>query len=218
MDNPQLWGVIGILGALLMGISDMLLLGSPAGTWEYYRQDLARGSMRRVARWRLYAGSGLGVAVAPLQLAGVWFVFLGLQPAGSRYALPVLLTFAYTVITAVGIHAIFALMGEGLQAQEQVSEQSRPVLERMDGRFVRFWLVLLAVSGLSLVLGSAWFAYAVFTQPTLFPAWVAFANPALLFAALFAFSFLLPRPLSGYLSPAIYNWMWLVFFMVVTWV
>jgi len=130
MEYPLWLGLIGIAGTVLMGVSDVLLLGRPSSAWAYYRHDLARGSMRDVARWRLYAGSGLGVAVAPLQLAGVWLVYQRLLPAGDRYALPVLLTFAYTVITAVGIHAIFALMGEGLQAQERVSAESRPVLAR----------------------------------------------------------------------------------------
>lgn len=199
-----------------MGASDMLLLAVPGRAIDYYRRDLARGSMRQVATWRLYAGSALGVAVAPLQLGGVWLAYLGLQPAGLSYALPVLLTFAYTVIVAVGIHAIFALMGDGLRAQEQVSQASRPVLEAQDRRFVRFWTILLVLSGLPLVLGSTLFAYTLFTQPTHFPAWVAFTNPALLIAVVFLLTFFIPGPLAGYLSPAIYNWMWLMFFGIIT--
>lgn len=216
MTTPFLFGLIGIAGAILMAAGDILLLGTPAGALAYYRRDLARGSMRQVPRWRLYAGSALGVAVAPMQLGGAWLVYLGLQPAGPRFALPVLISFGYTIVTAIGTHAIFPLMGEGLQAQEQVSQASRPVLAAQDRRFVRFWFILLALSGLPLLLGSAWFAYALLTQPTAFPAWVAFANPALLFAAIFLLTLLIPRPLAGYLSPAIYNWMWLLFFVIIT--
>jgi len=215
MNSPVWFGLIGLVGAILMGASDILMLGAPAGARDFYRRDMARGSMREIARWRLYVGSSLGVVVAPLQLGGVWLVYLGLQPAGPRFALPVLLTFSYTIITAVAIHAIFALMGEGLQAQEQVSRVSRPVLETQDRRFVHFWFVLLAVSSLALILGSAWFAYTLLTQPTAFPTWVAWTNPALLFTAIFLLTFFIPSPLAGYASPAIYNWMWLLFFAII---
>lgn len=216
MVTPFLFGLIGIAGAILMATGDILLLGIPSGALDYYRDELARGSMRLVSRWRLYAGSVLGVAAAPLQLGGVWLVYLGLRNTGARIALPVLLTFGYTVITAIGVHTIFPLMGEGLQAQERVSEVSRQVLADQDRRFVRFWFVLMAISGLPLVLGSAWFAYGTLTQPTDFPSWVAFTNPAVLFAAVFLITLLIPRPIAGYISPAIYNWMWLLFFGITT--
>lgn len=216
MNNLLAAGLLGMVGALVMAVSDGLLLGTARSGWAYYRDRLGRGSMGQVAVWRLYVGSGLGVLAAPLQLSGVWQVYVALRPAGEGLARPVAFTFAYAIILGIAIHATFALMGRVLQAQAQVGEGDRPLLAQIDRQFERFWLLLLGVAALSLVVGSGFFVAAVAGGQTLYPGWMAWLTPAGLFLLVMGVTAILPRPGGGYLAPAVYNLALLLFFLLST--
>lgn len=226
----HIYGLIGILGASIYVIGDVLLLAPAVGRirsntaahidfhsmpeWRA-RAKLLHGLML-LPQQRLMWGGWLGVLAAPLTLAGVWQVYQGLQPAGPLLALPPAILWTYTTVVGAFVHGSFIHLGEIVQlanaAQDDTRRLALDVLARQRKLFQVGYAILLACS----IAAAIWYAIAIAAGLTLFPAWMAVVNPVTATIAWLAIKRLLPAGAASYTDGAGFNIAYIVFFSFAT--
>ncbi len=204
----RLTGVLGALGALIVGAGEFIMQFSPQGGYE----AADYGYFARVSMARLTLGHFLGVLAAPLYLAGYVHVFLALRPAPSWLRWSVLLLGIYAFVIgdvwlgsriylALLVHAgTEAVLPDGLLAL--AAAHNEPLIQ-----VVR---VVIAVVSLLLVT-------AVASGRSLYPRWMAACSPIVWLLLVFVSYRLFPA-IGVYLLPTAMNVAHLVFFTLSLWV
>ena len=194
-----LTGILGALGALIVGVAELALHFTPSGEYSAnYRFFLD------VPRSRLIFGHFFSVHTIPLYFLGYWHLFHMLKPAHLwlRSAIFALGVFAFAVGNAwIGSRSYLALI---IQARESVPEENQDLLNTLllDASF--FNESLLTVVRISIALISITFFVLVMRGRTSYPRWLAVFNPILLVLLCFLIYFLAPS-IGGYLMPAAMN-------------
>jgi hypothetical protein len=202
----SLAGVLALAGAVLYALGDVLMLAWKVGpvrgdvreeTFAALPELQSRAAMfaglARIPERRLVAGGMAGVFAAPLSLAGLWLLYQGLAPAGAWLALPPVLLFGYGTVIGPFLHGSFIFVGDSARRLTAATPGEQALLASLIARWrallIRGFLVLFALA----LLASVWFSVAVATGVTVFPLWMAAANPATLFAAWMLGRRLLPQ-------------------------
>src|SRR5262249_24285628 len=81
-------GLLGLVAALGMGASDLLMLARPVSVQEFVRLGL--GNLALIPEGRLTVAAVLGVVFSALYVPGFWSVAQATGPAGQRPAFVVL--------------------------------------------------------------------------------------------------------------------------------
>jgi hypothetical protein len=214
-------GVAGVAAALAWTIGDALLLGNRAATAaDFPHLETHIGAdivdAGRVFLFsstpRLAWGALVAVFTTPLYLAGVWHLYLATESGGRRWAVPPfwLLVTGYSI--APFVHGSFFYVAEVLKTIPEVDAASQLALVELAKR-VTGWLVLAyAVLAVPIAAGFAWLTAAIALGKTLYPRWVAFANPLVCMFAASWVDRVLPDPLSMWLSGAGLNLGMVAFF------
>ena len=217
MENDLLLcGILAILGSLGVAAGDAFLLGTPVSGKTFRERRLE--TLLHVSPRKMLIGHTLGVLVLPVVFFGVYQVYRGLEPAGLAYALPPVLILGYGLVVGAAAHACFAFLGGAMHFHEKVGENGAEAAEALVAAHKRLLYPLFGAFLAALIIGSFWFSYVVWSQPTLYPRWIAFTNP---FVLIIVFSLLesqLPSPLGGYIRPANANISFAVFFALSTFV
>ncbi|MDZ4115415.1 MAG: DUF6796 family protein [Xanthomonadaceae bacterium] len=199
-----LTGVLGALGALLVGIGEFMMQFSPAGGYE----AADYGYFAQVPAWRLSFGHFLGALAAPLYLAGYVHVYLAMRPAPMWLRNTVLLLGIYGFVigdvwlgSRVYLGLIVQAQAGGLDATAllaQAAAHNEPLIQ-----------VVRVVIGLASLL----FVGAVLSRRTLYPRWMAAFSPIALLAAVFVSYATIPA-IGVYLLPTAMNIAHFTFFML----
>ncbi len=215
-------GLLAIVGALIYAIGDVLLLASKANLADYpnlqaYTKLLSGAEKMVVLPWRrLIWGGLLGVFATLLVLPGFWLVFQGLLPAGPWLALPLVLFFVGASVIGAFVHGSFIYLGEYVQALNQVSAESQPVVARMFSHHRTIMAITYGFVAACVLVASIWYSSLVALGKTIFPAWMAAINPITVILAWLLIKRILPARVRDVTEGAGFNIGYLVFFISVT--
>ncbi|MEM0997790.1 MAG: DUF6796 family protein [Bacteroidota bacterium] len=191
-------GMAALLGALVSMVADTLLLYNPEG--GYFAGDYA--FLADFSRERLLWGHYLGILALPLHAAGIYLIYLILQPAGRKIALGAAVLGIYLVFPGVAYHAnVYPLALAGRFGPGAVAEMV-PFSEPLGLLFAGSFLLLMA--GLTVL---------IFRGKTLLPRWVGFLTPALTYPV-WALLIAVAPPLGHLLAPMGFNLSMAIFFAV----
>ena len=192
----RLAGIVGIITAVALSLSDISLLYSPAGGYE------SDAMLLTIPKWRLLLGHYLGVLMMPFFLIAIWHLYEGIRPAGAWLSIPVAALLGYVAAAGGGFHGSIAGLALILQARVGTSPETQAVLTRLLADAHLFVEPLQAVVFLAGFTGSLWLGTAILSGRTAYPRWFMLANPVLVHAILFASYLLTPNPVSTLLLPA----------------
>lgn len=192
----------GIIGSLLVGISDVLGAGQVRPMPFYWRQPWMY--FAGLPRWRMRACLAGSLAL-PLASAGYVVVFAMLAPAGILAASAAVLPMAYFMLLGTSIHTQISLLGELADCVNQRT-WPLPTSELVDDYRTRSLQHLRLITSPALVayaIGSTCFSMTVWFSVTRYPAWMGLFNPFLLTLGLRRlFVYLPPNPF-GWIRPAV---------------
>ena len=218
----RLAGIVAVIGAAVLAISDMLMLAATIDIADYPKLQayvdfmFDAEVMVAIPYRRLVWGGLLGVLALPAFLAGVWHVHQGLKSAGRRLSMPPTLLFAYAFILSPFIHGSFIYLGEYVHALNTVDTASQAVVVGMVTRLRSMLIVAYGVALIFILIGSIWFSVAVASRKTLFPRWMALANPVLIDVGVVLVCLILPKSITLYIWPAGLSITFLIFFALTT--
>ena len=182
-------GIIGMTAALLGCLADVLLLFVPNGGYENWDYRF----FHQISSKRLLWGHYLGVLLIPFELAGLYVVGYGLQPAGKKWLYALGAAILYVMIIGVAYHGMLALYASALHLgtgvlDAAIAQQIGEGVKQMSAFFEPLgFLMFLVFAPLSLC-----FFYLVWAKKTHFPRWVALVNPLIVYAVITLIYLLFP--------------------------
>lgn len=196
-------GLLGALGALIVGSGEFLMQFSAQGGYE--AADYAY--FARVSMARLRLGHFLGALAAPLYLAGYAHIFLALRPAPAWLRWSVLLLGVYGFVIGdvwLGSRIYLALL---VHAGADASSSLSGLLTQA----AAFNEPLIQVVRVAIALASVLFGAAVLSGRSLYPRWIAACNPIVWLALVFLSYRFIPS-IGVYLLPTAMNVAHFIFF------
>jgi len=218
----RITGSLAILGAILYGTGDVLLLSSKVSLNEYPKlkpyAKLLSDAERMVALSpnRMIWGALLGVFTTPLVLPGFWQIYHGLEGANESLVLTTALLFGIASVIGTFVHGTFYFMGEYIQALNKVDENSQGVIVDMIVRHRKVLIITYAPVLILVIIASILFSVAVGTGKTHFPTWMAAINPVTMTIAWLLLKRILPQVIRDAAEGAGFNIAYLVFFLCTT--
>lgn len=226
MEQPTLLlritGLLGIIGAILYAIGDVLLLASKISLDDYPKlkpfTKLLSDSEKMVALSpnRMIWGALLGVFSTPFVLAGFWQIYHGLLGANEAIVLTTVLLFGIATTIGAFVHGTFYYMGEYVQALNNVDESSQGVIADMIARHRKVLILTYAPLLLFIIIASILFSIMVGMGATRFPAWIAAINPVTMTIAWLLLKRVLPQFIRDATEGAGFNIAYFVFFLCTT--
>jgi hypothetical protein len=217
-------GIAGIAGSVGYLIGDVLLLGNSATPAQFPHlatyvdnRVIQRGTMFLASSTeRLAAGGLAGVFSTPLYLAGAWHIFEASKPGGTRWSLPPFLLLVTAFSIAPFVHGSFFYLAEILKTVDHVDPSAQPVIVALAMRAMVWLFVAYGVLAVLASVGFIWLTVAIARGKTLYPRWVALANPLVCLLAGVLIERVLPQPFKLLLAGAGLSVGMLVFFALST--
>ena len=176
-------GIIGLLGAVLVGIGEFLLHYDPLARFSESGYDF----MLAASNSRQSLGHFIGVLGAPLYVMGCWHIYLMLKPAGRKLAFAAFLIGSYGFMIGADWISSRASIGAIVHLQESgVSLQSLVELYQL-----RYENLLTVIRITTLVL-SVIIVYLVLTGKTYYRKFMAVFNPLVLLLLNFVIYLIVP--------------------------
>lgn len=199
-DLRVLAGVVAVLGTVLGMVGDYCLLYNPDG--GYLTGDYA--FLRSIPNERLLWGHYLGIFAIPLEAAGIYLIYLALQPLGRTVSIASAALGIYLIFPGVAYHASVYPMADAVRAGGSWVEQFRPFNEPLGLVFAAAFLVLM-------IPVTWWIA----RGKTTLPRWLAVLSPLLTYVLWTGLLFI--WPLAGnFLAPLGFNLSMGIFFTALT--
>ena len=194
-------GSVAVLCCVLVGVSDMLLLGQPVGgtlASELAIHELCAGK----ELWHVLSGT-TGALLIPLAGLGCWMLTAGLRPFSAAYRAITGWALGALFVVGPSVHALFGGAGIAIVSTRgpdgEVPHSVITAAEAIHGQLIGP-AFLLALGGL--LLGSVLFSGAVATGRTLYPRSMALLCPLVLVLGASFGTRLVPGPVGGYLFVA----------------
>ena len=207
----RLAGILAITGALLCAVSDLLLMCGPISG-----EEVSLALLASIPYESTLIGAILGVAVIPLWLFVLIPLYDALKPAGKKFAIPVVLLFAYNMVASTVYHGAYAFYGASYHALAEAEGDMLIVLTEMMDRFMAFRSGLLYITMIPLILGSIWFIIAVLFRTTHYKRWMVIFTPFPLMLPLLFLIRQLPAPIGGFIIPPAGSVLYMIFFALIT--
>lgn len=206
-------GIVGALGALIVGIGEFTFQFSPRGGYEgmdyLYFLDVSQS--------RLTLGHFLGVLTAPLYLVGYWHIAQMLRPAGRWLAASVFGLGIYAFIIGdvwLGGRVNLALT---VKAREAAPDAVRTLFSDLLSDISSHNEPLINIVRVLVLIISILMIYGIITGKSRYPRWIVIFTPIVLLVQIFALYVIAPG-VGVYLLPAAMNVSHLIFFALSTWV
>jgi hypothetical protein len=200
-STNRLCGTLGLVAALGMGASDLLMLARPVSGQEFVK--LGIGNLALLPEGRLIAGAVLGVVFSTLYVPGFWHVEQAIAPAGQRPAFVMFCLLCGTITFGAAFHAAHGFIGISLQAAGSVPDGVPASCVTAPFEALISWLS--SLGALVLLVGSTLFVLLVATGRSQYPRGFAACSPFVLVLAFAALGWLAPAPVGGYLWPVCFN-------------
>lgn len=197
-------GIIGIIGATLMFVGDMLLYYTlePIASFEEEIIPI----MGKISFTRLKIGGLLGPLCASMYLVGYYQVYLAIKAKFKKMAMTVFTLLGIAIIFGGAFHSHFPHMGF-------VSHfDYKDALKVIQEYTITTYFVTIILN----LLGYVLLAYLVLTKKTYYPKWIVLCSPLVLiwFSDLVQ---LLPQPFKIFIAGGWSNITAIIFFAVSTW-
>jgi hypothetical protein len=200
-------GLIGLLGALLFFVGDMLFYGH-LGPGDRFASGMLL-TVQQASVERLFAGGLLGPLAACLCIVGFWHVYLNVQPRSQSLGRLMFGSFCVLMVAGSAIHALWTARG---LAMKFCSGQPAPCASVLDA-IREYWTLAYDLGAIPGYLGAVLLAYLVLSKKTWYPRWTFIANPAV-WVLLSPFVAAVPAPLGAILVGGSTNLSIAVFFLV----
>ena len=222
MNTIQITGLLGLLGAFVYAIGDVLLLAGKTDIEKYPKlkpfQKLLSDAEKMVnfSAERMMWGALIGVFATPLILAGFWQVYQGL--AGGNMILRMIIIILFGIASVIGtfVHGSFFYMGEYVKALNSVSEESQQVITEMISRHRKVMIITYAPLLILIVIASILFSIIVGSGGTRFPTWMIAVNPVTLTILWLFLKRILPGFIKDITEGAGFNIAYFAFFLFTT--
>lgn len=182
MNNLKLTGILGLIGAVMVGIGEFLLHynanGYSGANYSFFVS---------ISDNRLIIGHFLAVFYVPFYIAGYWHFYLAVKNGSRALAMGILVLGVFAFVIGGMWIASRGMLGF-IAKSYAAGETSLSLLDK----YKLLMETLVQVLRLIVVLISILFVAAILKGKTLYPRWMAFFNPALILAIVFALFFLLP--------------------------
>jgi hypothetical protein len=142
-------GFVAVLGACVGMVGDYCLLYTPGG--GYMDGDYA--FMRDIPNARLIWGHYLGILAIPLEAAGLFIVWVSLQPMGKKAALGSVLAGLYILFCGVAYHGGVYPLADAVRMGGGQMEAFRPFNEPLGLAFAAAFFILVAIYTVVIVRG-----------------------------------------------------------------
>jgi hypothetical protein len=203
-------GIAGIVGSAGYLMGDVLLLGNSAtpaqfphlATFADNRLIQRSGMFLASSTARLAAGGLAGVFSTPLYLAGIWHIFAASRPGGTRWSLPPFLLLVAAFSIAPFVHGSFFYVAEILKTVADVAPSAQPALVALATRAALCLFIAYGVLAVLALVGFAWLTVAIARRRTLYPRWMALANPLVCMLGGAVIDRVLPHPFKLLLAGA----------------
>jgi hypothetical protein len=203
-------GLIGIIGALITVISDLVLIGKPTDALLFFK--LGTESMAGLSEWRITLGTFLGVCALPFQIAGLIVVYYGLRPAGKVVSLIVVIIAAHALSMGVAFHGAYAFIGSGWRLYYQMNTHNKIVIDLIS-KFEFYWRIIITIMLSELTTFSILFAFIILKRKTLYPKWMSILNPLCVSLFIFPLVYIIPAPVGGFIASTYLNLCTILFFV-----
>lgn len=205
------FGILGVVGSLLLLLSDWVLLGAPTSGREFGVRWLE--ILSTMPRWRLTVGGLAGPIGACFYAAGFWHVYLGLRPANRLLSFACFVAQSSSFVSLAAFHAAFPFAAH-LKTINDVAGEN-PIVRDSYGAAMEY-LGNMYYTGLALgLVGALLLIGLLLAGRTRYPRWFVLVNPSFLWVACFAFRYV-PAPLGGPLFIGAGNIAHLIFFILST--
>ncbi len=138
----------------------------------------------------------------PLYLAGIWHIFEASRPGGTRWSLPPFLLLVTAFSIAPFVHGSFFFVAEILKTVDHADPSSQPMLVALATRATLYLFIAYGVLAVLALVGFVWLTVAIARRRTLYPRWVALANPLVCILAAAVIERVLPQPFKTLLAGA----------------
>lgn len=203
----------GIIGAIITGISDVILLGRPVSALSFF--TLGTESMADIDEWRIAAGVFIGIFTLPFQVLGLVSVYFGIRNAGKFLSFIVLSVFTHAMFISVAFHMGYAFIASGWKLYYRLGAENAIAAEIRD-RFDFYWILMLSIMLAEMLIGSMLFVFIILRKKSLYSNWMVLLNPIFIFALMFLCIIIIPAPIGGFIAPAYLNLSMLTFIILST--
>jgi hypothetical protein len=194
MNNLKLTGILGLIGAVMVGIAEFLL---------HYNTNGYNGAnysfFVSIADNRLIIGHFIVVFFVPFYIAGYWHFYLAVRNGSQPLALAVLIAGVFAFVIGgmwIGSRGMLGFIAKSYAAGEtslSLLDKYRLLMETL----VQILRVIVIVISILMVT-------AILKGKTLYPKWMVFFNPALVLAVVFIVFFLTPS-VGKFIAPTAMN-------------
>jgi hypothetical protein len=199
-DHTVFWirvaGLVAVLGACIGMVGDYCLLYAPAG--GYMAGDYA--FLRDIPNSRLIWGHYLGILAIPLEAAGLYLIWLVLQPMGKKIANASVIAGLYIMFAGVAYHGTVYPIADALRIGAGQMEAFRPFNEPLGLGFALAFFIL--ISALTVT---------IFRGKTTLPKWMAALSPLFSYGLVLVLYVAVP-PIGNFLAPMGFNLSMAIFF------
>lgn len=198
-------GVIGVLGAILMYVGDMLLYYTPKEINNFEEEIIP--IMGKVSFTRLTIGGLLGPLCAAMYLVGYYQIYLAIKPTHKKMAMLVFALLGVAIFFGGTFHAHFASMGFASHFNQSA------VLGKIQTYAITTYFVMLLLNLVGFIL----LVYLILFKKTPYPKWIVLCTPLVLvwFSNVVQ---LLPQPFKMIIAGGWSNITAILFFAMSTWV
>ena len=203
-------GLIGILAASIMFLSDCIIMDSSASGTEFRYVALDR--LAESPTWRLTWGGIAGPIGACFFVIGFGHIYLALRPGGNLCA----------AACAVGLATGYVILGAWHAAGPMLAFIIRSLPADVDPTSHESWAYLMNLGFVGFVpaaLSLLLFPVLILFRQSMYPKWFALFTPGSIYLGTFAFMYL-PAPIGGYLvmgSGSLSFWVFFVISTMILW-
>lgn len=177
MDSARvrrLAGLIGLGGALLFFVGDMLFYGH-LGPGNRFASGMLT-TVQHASVERLFAGGLIGPIAACMCIVGFWHVYLNVQPQSQTLGRLMFAAFCVLMVAGSAVHTLWTAKGLALK---YCFDQQLACANLLDATRA-YWTLAYNLGAVPGYLGAVLLAYLVILNKTWYPRWTVMANPAVL--------------------------------------
>jgi len=211
--NKRIFGIIGLIGSIILFAGDMLLYGHFGSAGDIY--DIIEAAVPHVSVGQLFVGGIIGPIAAFLYIAGFYHVYLNIQRAGKKSAKVVFVSSSLMMAIGGTYHALWTIRMLLFKFRVMDVENLQPFVEAVNS-----YLNLILMT--STILGYIAFTLLlilVLIGKTNYRRWTVIVNPGLLYL-MTLLSSEIPGPLGAVIVGGYINLIFILFFsisVITTW-